>query len=149
MQFKLWINIYLCFSHLTLLKLLTDPWYLEVGESIVDSLNLYTRVEGGYASIRDVTTMELEDHQHSFFLSETYTFLPLSAIWPYISMMLFWLFLLTCSVVVKVYKNVGKFNLSYFCSVPVGANTFIFSSTIHSWPIKTTYSRLKVTHCLF
>ncbi|KAL2492870.1 putative alpha-mannosidase I MNS5 [Abeliophyllum distichum] len=52
-----------------------DPWYLEVGESIVDSLNFYTRVEGGYASIRDVTTMELEDHQHSFFLSETCKYL--------------------------------------------------------------------------
>ncbi|XP_051136813.1 alpha-mannosidase I MNS5 isoform X2 [Andrographis paniculata] len=48
-----------------------DPWYLEVGEAIVDSLNLHTRVEGGFASVRDVTTMELEDHQHSFFLSET------------------------------------------------------------------------------
>ncbi|XP_071903834.1 alpha-mannosidase I MNS5-like isoform X3 [Coffea arabica] len=48
-----------------------DPWYMEVGELIVDSLNLYTRVEGGFASIRDVTSMELEDHQHSFFLSET------------------------------------------------------------------------------
>jgi hypothetical protein len=47
-------------------------WYLEVGEFIVDSLNLYTKLEGGYASIRDVTTMELEDHQHSFFLAETY-----------------------------------------------------------------------------
>jgi mannosidase alpha-like ER degradation enhancer 1 len=52
--------------------MLSDSWYLEVGESIVDSLNLYTKVEGGYASIRDVTTMELEDHQHSFFLAETY-----------------------------------------------------------------------------
>lgn len=52
-----------------------DPWYLEVGESIMSSLNLYTRVEGGFASIRDVTTMELEDHQHSFFLSETCKYL--------------------------------------------------------------------------
>ncbi|XP_059441472.1 alpha-mannosidase I MNS5 [Corylus avellana] len=52
-----------------------DSWYLEVGESIVDSLNLYTKVEGGYASIRDVTTMELEDHQHSFFLAETCKYL--------------------------------------------------------------------------
>jgi mannosidase alpha-like ER degradation enhancer 1 len=51
--------------------MLSDSWYLEVGESIVDSLNLYTKLEGGYASIRDVTTMELEDHQHSF-LAETY-----------------------------------------------------------------------------
>lgn len=50
---------------------LLDPWYLQVGESMVDSLNLHTRVDGGFASVRDVTTMELEDHQHSFFLAET------------------------------------------------------------------------------
>lgn len=49
----------------------SDPWYLEVGESIVNSLNSYTKVDGGFASIRDVTTMQLEDHQHSFFLAET------------------------------------------------------------------------------
>ena len=53
----------------------TDPWYMEVGELIVDSLNLYTRVEGGFASIRDVTSMELEDHQHSFFLSFFFFFI--------------------------------------------------------------------------
>ncbi|KAB1202467.1 putative alpha-mannosidase I MNS5 [Morella rubra] len=52
-----------------------DPWYLDVGESIVNSLNSYTKVEGGYASIRDVTTMQLEDHQHSFFLAETCKYL--------------------------------------------------------------------------
>ncbi|KAI5329874.1 hypothetical protein L3X38_029271 [Prunus dulcis] len=52
-----------------------DPWYIEVGESIVNSLNLYTKVDGGFASIRDVTTMQLEDHQHSFFLAETCKYL--------------------------------------------------------------------------
>ncbi|XP_057950745.1 alpha-mannosidase I MNS5 isoform X2 [Malania oleifera] len=52
-----------------------DPWYIKVGESIVKSLNLYTRVEGGFASIKDVTTMQLEDHQHSFFLAETCKYL--------------------------------------------------------------------------
>ncbi|KAH7688815.1 Glycoside hydrolase family 47 protein [Dioscorea alata] len=52
-----------------------DPWYLEVGESIVRSLNYYTRVQAGFASIRDVSTMQLEDHQHSFFLSETCKYL--------------------------------------------------------------------------
>ncbi|XP_062116325.1 alpha-mannosidase I MNS5 isoform X2 [Humulus lupulus] len=52
-----------------------DPWYIEVGESIVNSLNLYTKVEGGFASIRDVTTMQHEDHQHSFFLAETCKYL--------------------------------------------------------------------------
>lgn len=36
------------------------------------SLISHTKVEGGFASVRDVTTMQLEDHQHSFFLSETY-----------------------------------------------------------------------------
>ncbi|KAJ6830496.1 alpha-mannosidase I MNS5 isoform X1 [Iris pallida] len=52
-----------------------DPWYMEVGESLVNSLNYYTKVDGGFASIRDVTTMQLEDHQHSFFLSETCKYL--------------------------------------------------------------------------
>ncbi|TQD72551.1 hypothetical protein C1H46_041924 [Malus baccata] len=47
------------------------PWYIEVGESILNSLNLYTKMERGFANIRDVTTMQLEDHQHSFFLDET------------------------------------------------------------------------------
>lgn len=52
-----------------------DPWYREVGETIVNSLNYYTKVSGGFASIKDVTTMQLEDHQHSFFLSETCKYL--------------------------------------------------------------------------
>ncbi|WVZ73721.1 hypothetical protein U9M48_021999 [Paspalum notatum var. saurae] len=52
-----------------------DPWYLEVGEAIVGSLNYYSKVDGGFASVRDVSTMELEDHQHSFFLSETCKYL--------------------------------------------------------------------------
>eukprot|EP00250_Pteridium_aquilinum_P006108 c16090_g1_i1 orf=265-1992(-) len=52
-----------------------DPWYLDVGERLLTSLNDLTRVDGGYASVRDVTTMELEDHQHSFFLSETCKYL--------------------------------------------------------------------------
>ncbi|AQK74751.1 Alpha-mannosidase I MNS5 [Zea mays] len=52
-----------------------NPWYLEVGETIVRSLNYYTKVDGGFASIRDVSTMKLEDHQHSFFLSETCKYL--------------------------------------------------------------------------
>eukprot|EP00850_Spirogloea_muscicola_P002496 SM000009S23625 [mRNA] locus=s9:1139531:1144092:- [translate_table: standard] len=52
-----------------------DPWYLEVGRTIVNSLNVLTRVAGGFASVRDVTTMELEDHQHSFFLAETCKYL--------------------------------------------------------------------------
>ncbi|EXB42065.1 putative alpha-mannosidase I MNS5 [Morus notabilis] len=52
-----------------------DPWYIEVGETIVNSLNAHTKVEGGFASVRDVTTMQLEDHQHSFFLAETCKYL--------------------------------------------------------------------------
>ncbi|KAH9290761.1 hypothetical protein KI387_034878, partial [Taxus chinensis] len=62
-------------STLFLYQATRDPWYLEVGEAIVNSLNVYTRVNGGFASVRDVTTMELEDHQHSFFLAETCKYL--------------------------------------------------------------------------
>ncbi|KAH7433252.1 hypothetical protein KP509_07G061600 [Ceratopteris richardii] len=57
-------------STLYLYQATKDPWYLDVGEKLLTSLNNLTRVDGGYASIRDVTTMELEDHQHSYFLSE-------------------------------------------------------------------------------
>lgn len=39
------------------------------------SLNRHTRVEGGYASVRSVASMEKEDHMHSFFLAETCKYL--------------------------------------------------------------------------
>jgi len=45
--------------------------YLDVGEHMYNSLQKFTRVAGGHASIRDVRTMAHEDHQHSFFLAET------------------------------------------------------------------------------
>lgn len=69
-----------CFVH-------TDPWYLEVGKSMAKSLTMYTKVKGGFASVRDVTTMELEDHQHSFFLAETYDctlFLQHGKVYPFV-----------------------------------------------------------------
>ncbi|KAB2633397.1 hypothetical protein D8674_029644 [Pyrus ussuriensis x Pyrus communis] len=43
-------------------------WYIEMGESVLNSLNLYTKVEGGFASIRDVTTMQLEELSKYLFL---------------------------------------------------------------------------------
>ncbi|XP_024523829.1 alpha-mannosidase I MNS5 isoform X1 [Selaginella moellendorffii] len=52
-----------------------DPWYLDVGKKIMNSINVFSRVPGGFASVRDVMTMKLEDHQHSFFLSETCKYL--------------------------------------------------------------------------
>ncbi|GJP49467.1 hypothetical protein CLOM_g8666 [Closterium sp. NIES-68] len=52
-----------------------DPWYQRVGQRMLRDLNRHTRVAGGYASVRDVTTGELEDHQHSFFLAETCKYL--------------------------------------------------------------------------
>ncbi|CAI5461801.1 unnamed protein product [Closterium sp. Yama58-4] len=52
-----------------------DPWYQRVGQTMLRDLNRRTRVAGGYASVRDVTTGELEDHQHSFFLAETCKYL--------------------------------------------------------------------------
>ena len=43
--------------------------------SNLESLNNRTRVPGGYASVRNVHSGELEDHMHSFFLSETCKYL--------------------------------------------------------------------------
>lgn len=39
---------------------------------MVEELDKRARVRGGYASVRDVETGQLEDHQHSFFLAEMY-----------------------------------------------------------------------------
>eukprot|EP00930_Biecheleria_cincta_P073796 TRINITY_DN61080_c0_g1_i1.p1 TRINITY_DN61080_c0_g1~~TRINITY_DN61080_c0_g1_i1.p1 ORF type:complete len:454 (-),score=68.93 TRINITY_DN61080_c0_g1_i1:41-1378(-) len=54
-----------------------DPYYQQVvGRTMVEGLNNYSRVEtGGFATIRDVETMEKENHQQSFFLSETLKYL--------------------------------------------------------------------------
>ena len=75
LNLSMWVTVYLKVIHWILLVYFhyyVDPWYLDVGERLLASLNALTRVSGGYASVRDVTTMELEDHQHSFFLSETW-----------------------------------------------------------------------------
>ena len=53
--------------------------YLRAAQQMMDGLIRHTRVPGGFASIRSVATMEHEDHQHSFFLSETCKYLYLIA----------------------------------------------------------------------
>jgi len=54
-----------------------DPYYQQVvGRRLVNSLNRHARVDtGGFAAIHDVETMEKENHQQSFFLSETLKYL--------------------------------------------------------------------------
>ncbi|RKP26156.1 glycoside hydrolase [Syncephalis pseudoplumigaleata] len=52
-----------------------NPFYLEVGEMIVESLQTYARVECGFTSIEDVVTMEKANRMESFFLSETLKYL--------------------------------------------------------------------------
>jgi mannosidase alpha-like ER degradation enhancer 1 len=49
--------------------------FQEAGKEIVDDLAKHTRVPGGHAAVRDVTTKTLEDHMHSFFLAETCKYL--------------------------------------------------------------------------
>jgi mannosidase alpha-like ER degradation enhancer 1 len=48
---------------------------LEVGEMIMQSLQLYARVECGFTTIEDVITMEKANRMESFFLSETLKYL--------------------------------------------------------------------------
>ena len=41
----------------------------------MDSLDRYTRVPGGFASVKNVVTGEKEDHMHSYFLAEACKYL--------------------------------------------------------------------------
>ncbi|CAI2727425.1 unnamed protein product [Schistosoma spindalis] len=52
-----------------------DPYYLQVGEQIVNDLEKYTRVPCGFAAIKDVRTMEHVDQFDSFVLAETFKYL--------------------------------------------------------------------------
>ena len=44
-----------------LFKATGDPFYLDVGAKIVESLNTHARVKCGFASIKDVRSWEKED----------------------------------------------------------------------------------------
>ncbi|KAI8048341.1 glycoside hydrolase [Gilbertella persicaria] len=52
-----------------------DPFYLEVGEMVLQDLNNRTRVHCGFASLGDVRSGRLEDRMESFMLSETLKYL--------------------------------------------------------------------------
>lgn len=52
-----------------------DPFYLHVGEMVIEDLNNRTRLPCGFASIGDVRTGRLEDRMESFLLSETLKYL--------------------------------------------------------------------------
>eukprot|EP00112_Aurelia_sp_Birch-Aquarium-sp1_P000773 Seg1075.8 transcript_id=Seg1075.8/GoldUCD/mRNA.D3Y31 product="ER degradation-enhancing alpha-mannosidase-like protein 2" protein_id=Seg1075.8/GoldUCD/D3Y31 len=52
-----------------------DPYYLEVGRDILESIERHTKTPCGYATIRNVNTHELEDRMESFFLAETTKYL--------------------------------------------------------------------------
>jgi mannosidase alpha-like ER degradation enhancer 1 len=52
-----------------------DPFYLEVGEMIVEDLNRRTRVPCGFAAMTDVRTGQLEGRMESFMLSESLKYL--------------------------------------------------------------------------
>jgi mannosidase alpha-like ER degradation enhancer 3 len=52
-----------------------DPYYLEVGRTVLNSLQRYARVPCGYAAVNDVRTRKQEDRMDSFVLSETLKYL--------------------------------------------------------------------------
>ncbi|CAN9504969.1 unnamed protein product [Ophioblennius macclurei] len=58
-----------------LYKATGDPYYLRVGQSIVDKLNAYARVPCGFAAVQDVRTGTHEDRMDSFFLAEMFKYL--------------------------------------------------------------------------
>lgn len=52
-----------------------NPFYLHVGLDILYSLNAFTKVKCGYATIHNVVDKTLEDRMESFFISETVKYL--------------------------------------------------------------------------
>ncbi len=52
-----------------------NPYYLRVGESILNDLIQYSKTPCGFVGIKDVRTMEKGDRMESFFLSETLKYL--------------------------------------------------------------------------
>lgn len=52
-----------------------NPFYLHVGRDMLHSLNEFTRVKCGYATVHSVLDKSLEDRMESFFLSETAKYL--------------------------------------------------------------------------
>lgn len=58
-----------------LYKATNDPYYLEVGKNVMDSLEKYARVPCGFAGIKDVRTGSHEDRMDSFVLAETFKYL--------------------------------------------------------------------------
>ncbi|XP_063218845.1 ER degradation-enhancing alpha-mannosidase-like protein 1 [Bacillus rossius redtenbacheri] len=52
-----------------------NPFYLHVGMDILQSLNNFTKVKCGYATVHSVLDKSLEDRMESFFLSETCKYL--------------------------------------------------------------------------
>ncbi|XP_068096223.1 ER degradation-enhancing alpha-mannosidase-like protein 3 isoform X2 [Hyperolius riggenbachi] len=58
-----------------LYKATSDPYYLEVGRTIIENLNKYARVPCGFAAVKDVRTGSHEDRMDSFFLAEMFKYL--------------------------------------------------------------------------
>ncbi|KAM8930931.1 ER degradation-enhancing alpha-mannosidase-like protein 3 isoform 2-T2 [Pelodytes ibericus] len=58
-----------------LYKATGDPYYLQVGKTLIDNLNKYARVPCGFAAVKDVRTGSHEDRMDSFFLAEMFKYL--------------------------------------------------------------------------
>jgi len=74
-----------------------NPFYLRVGEAIVESLNKFALAPCGYATLHSVLDKSQEDRMESFFLSETCKYLLLVNIFgSFFSFILFSSFFLLC-----------------------------------------------------
>jgi len=48
-----------------------DPFYLDVGERVLNDIEIRAKVECGFAGVSDLLTNTLSDRMESFVLSET------------------------------------------------------------------------------
>mmetsp|Transcript_5694 Transcript_5694/g.21489 ORF Transcript_5694/g.21489 Transcript_5694/m.21489 type:complete len:631 (-) Transcript_5694:2596-4488(-) len=52
-----------------------DPLYQRIGRDMIRAIAYHTKVKCGYANIKDVSSMQLEDKMESFFIAETLKYL--------------------------------------------------------------------------
>ncbi|KAJ1917419.1 hypothetical protein H4219_003230, partial [Mycoemilia scoparia] len=62
-------------SNYHLYRATRDPFYLEIGEMVLEDLLSILKTRCGFASVKNAETLELEDRMESFFLSETLKYL--------------------------------------------------------------------------
>jgi len=69
------IKIITITTTIIIIKATKDPYYLEIGEMVLNDLERLCRTECGFAQLNPLTSYSKEDRMESFFISESLKYL--------------------------------------------------------------------------